>query len=1071
MTKPSPPGHSRRGDVIAVLLLAAVAMALSAYGMRLIGPGVLERTAEDTWFDSDVARVVLEMTNRHAEHRRSNVHPLFSLATYPATLVLRYGAHLSDARATALFAIAIAGIWAAALYLLLRLLALRRADAVLLTLVGVTSAAAIFWLPIRETYGLGSTTILLALVLMAWARRAKDRRTGAWLLAGVIAVGITVTNWMVAALGAWALLPRRRALKVAVGGLAVAALLLGFEKWLMPTTRSLGTMRGETEFMYRPDARRTSDVLTVLAAHSVVAPKIERLNTASSPPPVDGGLVPLAQNQISVQTAPLGSAGLPSAVATVAWLALFALGLVAAISLTRIDRLWLVLLLALAGQLALHLVYGAETFLYALHWTPLLIGIAAAATLTRLRPLALALATLVLVLGATSNLRQLRRAARLYGPERQQLLREMRERPRDPWPRGQAHVVLGVPGSEEAEKAYLEPGGSFSPRFASFGVSIWVRDSTGALLATSDQIPLAAVRTQFDSAPGRMPPPVSSETPYYRARWALEDGSWRLALTPLSRSRLQVVVRSAGPAGAPVHRLSWDGRRLRVNDNWSVSVGPSGALAALGSEHDAGWTSAPRTASEWSGEEGWGYARIAIAPGTPAEIALVPDSALQRRAPRALEPLPVVIVPDSQFAASLRSAVAHLAMSVVRSETRSADPVNVPIPWQRTAAYTVVALARAGQVSLARELSTRLAEQDYYGGFGAEADAPGLGIWALSEVAAAAPDSSYDRWLWPHVRRKAERILTLLDARTQVRAPVTWPIVPRMRKLDDPTLVADSAGAGLIYGRMDQSLPLLYVNATAYAGLVRAADLAARLGYTADAEQYRRRAHDLRAAWLAAFRAPESENPRTTLAVLWPTGAADTPEGRARLRQEIDRKWRTEHDTAGDYHTRPPWTYFEIALAHQSLLLGNPERSWRILEWFWQNQQFPGLYTWWEGVGEGNTFYWWDTARGWVRPETVTPHYWTESELVLLQMDMLASLDNTGDRPMVVVGRGVRPAWLAGPLSVRGLRIAGRTIDWSWNRGELQVRVRGAPLAVRAAPVFPAGTRLRVSRLTPGHLP
>ena len=69
------------------------------------------------------------------------------------------------------------------------------------------------------------------------------------------------------------------------------------------------------------------------------------------------------------------------------------------------------LLAALLGQWGLHQVYGGEeTFLYALHWVPLLVLVAAAGTLTRWRPLALGLAAVVLVGAGVNNRQQFRYA-------------------------------------------------------------------------------------------------------------------------------------------------------------------------------------------------------------------------------------------------------------------------------------------------------------------------------------------------------------------------------------------------------------------------------------------------------------------------------------------------------------------------------------------------------------------------------------------------------------------------------------------------------------------------------------
>jgi hypothetical protein len=59
--------------------------------------------------------------------------------------------------------------------------------------------------------------------------------------------------------------------------------------------------------------------------------------------------------------------------------------------------------LAILGQLALHILYGEETFLYSLHFVPLLIVVAAASTLTSTRPYALALVALLLATTTINN--------------------------------------------------------------------------------------------------------------------------------------------------------------------------------------------------------------------------------------------------------------------------------------------------------------------------------------------------------------------------------------------------------------------------------------------------------------------------------------------------------------------------------------------------------------------------------------------------------------------------------------------------------------------------------------------
>ena len=55
--------------------------------------------------------------------------------------------------------------------------------------------------------------------------------------------------------------------------------------------------------------------------------------------------------------------------------------------------------------------YGNETFLYSLHWVPLLVVVAALGMQTRLRPIALALAAVAVIAMLVSNTRRSELAA------------------------------------------------------------------------------------------------------------------------------------------------------------------------------------------------------------------------------------------------------------------------------------------------------------------------------------------------------------------------------------------------------------------------------------------------------------------------------------------------------------------------------------------------------------------------------------------------------------------------------------------------------------------------------------
>jgi hypothetical protein len=651
---------------------------------------------------------------------------------------------------------------------------------------------------------------------------------------------------------------------------------------------------------------------------------------------------------------------------------------------------------------------------------------------------------------------------------RASVLSAMAQRPKDPWPRGQGHVVLAVPGSPEDFKAYHEPGGSFSPAFASFGVSLWVTGEKGGLVATSDSIPLEQLTQRLvwsDKSAwprGLDLPAIATRTPYYDIEWsALAGGDRQLHLRAKGTNHTWLVVRSVGPAGAPLTSLNWLDGRLFVSDRWVIRFSASPAEVEVvpppGQESRELKTAEPR----WQAEKAWGYARLRLMRNqeywiTIEDTLLPPPNPLPSAPARARIKLKL---PDASFVECLNAQVAHLMMGLVNNETRPGDPNNYPLNWLRDGAYIIVALARAGQIEVAKDLSRPFAEYEFFGGFGSEADAPGLALWTLGEVSALANDPKFDAWLWPHVQRKADLIGEMLAAKGPLRKPYLGPIVPAHAGKQDLDLVCDAAQDGLIQGRMDWHRPILYIHAVSYAGLRNAANVANRLGKPEAAEAFLRLAAQVCEGWLKAFNTAEANNDRTFISGLYPAWIVADREA---YQTKLAARRAASHDSNDVLKGSPLWTYFNLAEAHQWLALGQPEKVWSDVHWFWKNQASPGLYTWWEGSGEENTFHRWEQARGWVKPPHVTPHYWTAAEMLLLQLDMLAYVDESAGSPTLVVGAGVPAAWLAKAISVENLPTRLGKVDWSWDRGRLTVKVKGAKCGVKLGPAFPADTKLRI---------
>lgn len=627
----------------------------------------------------------------------------------------------------------------------------------------------------------------------------------------------------------------------------------------------------------------------------------------------------------------------------------------------------------------------------------------------------------------------------------------MIDRPGDPWPRGWAHVVLAKPGSQQPEKAYHEPGGSFSPAVNSFGVSIWVRNSSGGLKTTSDALPMSQISQRFRWPSPPSTPAIVTTTPYYETAWSC-GGPGNAVLSLASRGdpqeRLELVVRSVGPAGGPINKIVWDGTQLRINDFWTVAIAPRPKAVWVGHEGDANWTTQRAQTRSWTGGDGWGYARIELA-GPSCKVTLrnsAPPQPNPLRCPAVRAKLTLEL-PDERFVDCLHAQAAHLLMGLLDRRTPPGETTNYPLAWQRDGAAVVAGLVRAGQTEVARQLAKYFAETDFFGGFGAEGDAPGQGLRVLEDVAARLHDPTFDRWLWPHVERKARLIFKMVATGQTLRLPYTGPIVPKFRRRNDLDLVCEPSQNGLIMGRMDFGRPASYITAVSVCGLRGAAALAKRLNHLEEVNQWQSLADRLQQAWLKNTQWKED---RTYISGLWPTWVA-APE-KAAYRDQL-----SQHSNPKSYE---PWTYFTAAVGHQWVFLDEPARAREMLEWFWDHQTSPGLYTWWEGTGEENTFHLWENVRGWVKPPCVTPHYWTAGEILAMQADMLAYVDESQSEPVLVIGGGVPTAWVSQPMRVAGLPTSAGVVDWRWKGGRMQVTIHGRQIKTRLGAAFGPSAQL-----------
>ena len=342
--------------------------------------------ADDVWFEGDVARVYANMTERLSNHRRTNAHPLFSITALAINIPLQHVLHVSPEAAVRMTIGGISALWLALLFGVLRSIGCRRLDAVLLALVAGTSAGALFWTAVPETYLFGSTTILLTLLVAAWAER---RSIPVWLemTAAAAALSMLLTNWMYALISMVTRRSLRETIQLAINAFFIVTVLWGVEKYLLPSAEFF---LGHHEAVVKPKAIGAFEVFFL---HSMVMPD------ALTIPNETAGLWP----KFSVQGARSWHLTAWGPIALLVWLALFALGLWALATLQSLGRLRFLLGATLLGQLALHTVFGNETFLYALDWVPTLVLVVALASLTRLRWVVLGLSGIFILTAGIHN--------------------------------------------------------------------------------------------------------------------------------------------------------------------------------------------------------------------------------------------------------------------------------------------------------------------------------------------------------------------------------------------------------------------------------------------------------------------------------------------------------------------------------------------------------------------------------------------------------------------------------------------------------------------------------------------
>jgi hypothetical protein len=599
---------SYRVDLSIAVALMAFAGFGSYWGSGLFNPAINSLEAFDVWFDSDAPRVFDDMVSRFAWNTKADVHPLFALLAYPLVYLLRSVLGFDVWVAVRLVIASVAGLWLAALFILLRSIGLRRNDALLFTLVGAVSASSMFWFVLPETVSFSSLTILLALIVVAVA--CKRSISPVWTVAvSVLTLSVTISNWLVGLLATAAMHTKTQAIKLTMFVICIALLLSSVQLLLFPRAVLFGDIRRilaeEPEFVLRSDSGTRAQSVKALLFHSMIMPEIKVFD-----PYWDW----LKWKIMRVQLSDVGSGSIWGLAAVPVWCALMGLGLWALFTVKDQGPMQLVLCGSILAQLGLHSFFGREPFLYSLYFGPLLIVLAAFGTLTRHRRVSLGLATVLLILAATNNALQFHKALEffhLYRPSTQKIKTGAAALNLDEVANRQKAPPLLITDEGNSVKGYMQADGSFSPGEGTFGVSIWPVSRDNVLVTS--WFPGRSHEISWSSCAGF--PVVKTSRYYYETTVRVgQTGNWNIFISQMNNfaTRLLLVVQSSGPSGSNIYALDWNSHRLLINNRWKLEAIPAPIAVQVGEEESPGRF--VKRKDQWQSRNGVGSALVELSP-------------------------------------------------------------------------------------------------------------------------------------------------------------------------------------------------------------------------------------------------------------------------------------------------------------------------------------------------------------------------------------------------------------------------------------------------------------------------
>jgi hypothetical protein len=396
LVPPYRPFPFSRTDAFTTACIFSFALFAYSASLTFFGDMPARMAIGGMWFQSDAWRVFDDMTKFDANHYRDNVHPLFSITFIPLTNLLKVatGWRFIDIifLVNAIFYASLCSM----IYATSRLIGCRAIDAVMLAALAGVSAGSIYWFLVPESYPIASLSVILPILVVAFS----PNRDWPYVLASAASLSYTVSNWTI---GLWAALIGRklwRAAYVTALGLLIVLCGWGVAKLVLPYPGALfllpKSLMGETAYMLHGDSGSLWDKLGGELLSSIVAPDVKYIYNQPT------GTMLSVQAQIGDT---LRSGEPAYLIGVVAVAGLFAMSFYAYLS--RRDAVTHTIMLGLLSQVAVNLLYGEETMLYALHFVPLIVPLFAISLASQARLYARFLLMVLIAAAAYNNLRKM----------------------------------------------------------------------------------------------------------------------------------------------------------------------------------------------------------------------------------------------------------------------------------------------------------------------------------------------------------------------------------------------------------------------------------------------------------------------------------------------------------------------------------------------------------------------------------------------------------------------------------------------------------------------------------------